>query len=162
MVLALGADVHVGFKVGLPDRLPTARTLDPQALCTDALLLVAVVASGTVELTVLAFKPDIASVIIARPGCDCEFVVRRSKSSKSARSTANSELRSSELEQLPGVVNRVSQHDLPFAGTLTGNSMVWLSFFLLNRADLSVICQFSPRYMCSITPTFRRVAFSGW
>ena len=32
VVLALGTDIQVGFKIRLPDRLPAAQALDPQAL----------------------------------------------------------------------------------------------------------------------------------
>ena len=56
VVLALGADVQVGLKVGLEDGLAAAGAFDPEALGADTFLLVAV-AAGTVELTVFALKP---------------------------------------------------------------------------------------------------------
>ena len=38
VVLALGADVQVGFEIGLPDGLAAAHALDPEALGAHALL----------------------------------------------------------------------------------------------------------------------------
>src|ERR1700739_288144 len=79
VVLALGADIHVGLKVSLPDRLPASRTLHPQALGADTLLIVTV-AAANFELTALAFKPGPkASVIIASRG---QFQVQRSSQSR--------------------------------------------------------------------------------
>jgi hypothetical protein len=75
VVLALGANVHVRFKVSLPDGLPASRTLYPESLRADTLLFVAV-AAGTIELAVLAFKPGHkASAIIAT---EARFTVQSS------------------------------------------------------------------------------------
>jgi len=57
VVLALGADIHVGLKVSLPDGLPAAGALYPQPLGSHTFLFVAVVAAGTVKLPVLTLKP---------------------------------------------------------------------------------------------------------
>ena len=54
VVLALGADVQVGFEVGLPDGLAAAGALDPEALSAYTFFLVVV---RGFELAVFALKP---------------------------------------------------------------------------------------------------------
>ena len=59
VVLALRADVQIGFEVGLVDRLPAAETLDPETLGADSPLAVARVWTDRYRFVfaVLAFEP---------------------------------------------------------------------------------------------------------
>jgi hypothetical protein len=52
MVVALGADVQVVFQLFLPDDLPAAFTLDPEAFRANAFLV------GRLDFTGFPFKPS--------------------------------------------------------------------------------------------------------
>ena len=58
VVLALGADVEVGFKIGLADGLAAAGALDPEALGADTFFgVVAAIVAGAFELAVFTLEP---------------------------------------------------------------------------------------------------------
>ena len=79
VVLALGADIHVGFKVGLPDGLAAPRAFDPQALRADTLLLVAVLPPGPSNSPFSRLNQDISLSHYSDPESSSEFAVQSCK-----------------------------------------------------------------------------------